>query len=203
MGPSETADAARCLGLINLLDRIQVYWGLRTVLVSRPEDIHAFDELFGAFWPPTTPVTADSPEKDLEAPGGVSPKFRPCAPNIFSEGAEGGDTPPTGALHAGASPLEAVSRRAPKFEEREPERMSRIAAEILAQLPSRPGRRMRRHNHRGVVDLRATFRRSLAHGGEIVTLARRFRAPRKARLVVLLDVSGSMDRHTEMLSQLV
>ena len=46
---------------------------------------------------------------------------------------------------------------------------------------------------RPVVDIRRSFRRSLAHGGELVELARRARAVELPSLVVLCDTSGSMD----------
>ena len=50
VGPSETADAIQSLGLVDLMDRGQVYWAFRTVLVSRPDEIEAFDACFYRFW---------------------------------------------------------------------------------------------------------------------------------------------------------
>ena len=52
---------------------------------------------------------------------------------------------------------------------------------------------------RGEVDLRRSFRRAVAHGGEFLSLARRARPIEKPRLVVLCDTSGSMDPHTRFL----
>ena len=50
VGPREAGEAVRALGLVDVLDRGQVYWALRTVLVSRREDIAAFDEMFERLW---------------------------------------------------------------------------------------------------------------------------------------------------------
>ncbi len=81
--------------------------------------------------------------------------------------------------------------------------VSEIAARLLRSLPSRPGRRLRRHRRKGLPDLRSALRRSLSYGGELVEIPRRRRTPRVPRLLVLLDVSGSMDRSAGLLLQLV
>jgi len=65
-----------------------------------------------------------------------------------------------------------------------------------------PGRHWKR-SATGPIDLRRTARRGLRTGGEWVELTRRERAPRRADLVVLWDVSGSMREHTSRLFALV
>ncbi len=59
--------------------------------------------------------------------------------------------------------------------------------------PLRPGRRARRHRSGDALDLRATLRRSRRTGGDPVVAVRRHRPPRPRRMVVLCDISGSME----------
>ena len=81
--------------------------------------------------------------------------------------------------------------------------ISRIAARMVRALASRPGRRRRRHRRKGTPDLRGAFRLALATGGDPIRLPRMRRVLRVPRLLVLLDVSGSMDRHAQLLLQLI
>ncbi|HYL06187.1 MAG TPA: VWA domain-containing protein [Thermoanaerobaculia bacterium] len=78
------------------------------------------------------------------------------------------------------------------------ERLMDLLARRLATRPSR--RRVPVHGAaHGEADLRRSFRRAVAHGGEFLSLARRRRAVERPRLVVLCDTSGSMDPHTRFL----
>ena len=81
--------------------------------------------------------------------------------------------------------------------------LSRIAARMVRALSSRPGRRRKRDRRKGVPDLRGAMRLSLSTGGDVVRVPRLRRVPRVPRLMVLLDVSGSMDRYARLLLQLV
>ena len=107
-------------------------------------------------------------------------------------------------IRTGASFVEVVARPdLTVFRGDELAEISAIAARMVRALPSRPGRRRRRHRRRGIPDLRSALRLNLSHGGDLITLPRRRRVPRFPRLLVLLDVSGSMDRHAELLLQLI
>ena len=77
--------------------------------------------------------------------------------------------------------------------------MERLLARAARQLRSRPSRRLIPARARGRVDLRRSFRRAVATGGEFLSLARRDRAVEKPDVVLLCDTSGSMDPHTRFL----
>jgi uncharacterized protein with von Willebrand factor type A (vWA) domain len=55
----------------------------------------------------------------------------------------------------------------------------------------------------GLLDLRRTIRHSLRHGGEPLRLARRRRKWKRRPLVILCDISGSMDRYARLLLQFI
>jgi uncharacterized protein with von Willebrand factor type A (vWA) domain len=79
--------------------------------------------------------------------------------------------------------------------------MERLLLRLGARLATRRSRRWTpvSSHSRGRPDLRRSFRRAVASGGEFLSLARRERAREEPRLVVLCDTSGSMDPHTRFL----
>src|SRR5262249_36414072 len=73
---------------------------------------------------------------------------------------------------------------------------------LIAGLAFEIGRRPTRRRQPGpgaFLDLRRTLRRSLRHGGEILQWARRERRTKPRPIVVLADISGSMERYTRLL----
>jgi uncharacterized protein len=215
VGLSDEVDALEALSLVDLGDRDEVRRALRAAMKIRPRDAAAFDELFARWWskrPPREAAEAPPPEQprfeDPTRPPRPGPQRR-TAPRLAGPerqaapeiAAPAGSEVPAGE-EPGYSP-EAVLRRK-SFEECSPadlEAMERLMARLALRLATRPSRRRlpARGAVRGEVDLRRSFRRALAHGGELLALARRRRAIERPRLVVLCDTSGSMDPHTRFL----
>lgn len=199
---SDEADGLAALTLIDLGDRDEVRRALRAALKIRPRDAAAFEELFARLWsapaPPRNPEVADPTKPprprppSARRPLGATAGGQPAIETTVREGREG-DIP-------GWSP-EAALRRKP-FEEcsqADLVAMERLVNRLAFRLATRPGRRRVPTRGRGEVDLRRSFRRAVAHGGEWVSLARRSLAREKPRLVVLCDTSGSMDPHARFL----
>ena len=207
VGPSETADSLRSLSLLDVMDREQVYWAFRAILVSRVHEIPAFDECFRRFWTLHMPPDALSgpPNANQDRMDGAR-RFNRRVGMLPSGEGEVDEAQPQAVqiFRTGASPVEVVARRdLTVLKGDDLEEVSRIAARLTRALPSRPGRRLRRHKRKGVLDLRSALRVNLSTGGNIVTLPRRRRVRRVPRLLVMLDVSGSMDRYVGLLLQLV
>jgi uncharacterized protein with von Willebrand factor type A (vWA) domain len=78
-----------------------------------------------------------------------------------------------------------------------------LAARIVRRLRRRPSRRWRMARRRGRLDPRRIVRLALATGGDPIRLARRQRALRRTKVVVLCDVSGSMDLYARFLLQVL
>ena len=204
VGPNETADSLRGLSSVDILDEGQVYWALRTILVSRADEVPAFDDCFDRYWnfrqspiPGSLPPRAPRQQGTLRAgnlsaaPSGLRSREpeQQLSVNIVRTGA-------SAAERAGGRELRGLG--VDGLDE-----VLKAAARIARALPSRPGRRLKRHRRRGRPDLREALHRNMSYGMEIVELPRRRRKPRHARLVVLLDVSGSMDRYAKLLIQVV
>lgn len=196
---SDEADGLAALTLVDLGDREEVRLALRTALKIRPRDFAAFEELFALLWKaraalqaPEQRVLRRAPEARSRPgpprPGGP-PNGQASEPSTISEGEEPGYSP------------EAVLRRK-SFEEcsmADLQDMERLLDRLALRLATRPSRRRVPVRGRGEPDLRRSFRKAIAQGGEFLALARRARPVEEPRLVVLCDTSGSMDPHTRFL----
>jgi len=198
--------ATRSLEVVRALEHVAIgrqrdfYHTLRSVLVSRPQDLPVFDEAFRAFWRPP-PATWTS--RDLRAMGEHRRTGAPQieAPSATPPGQESG-TPQlrmerTAALSYSAR--DAVRHK--DFAELTDEELDQ-AREMMTELRWDLGlRRTRRwRTGRGQrIDLRRVARRNLRYGGELLDLPRRSRTFRRRPLVLICDVSGSMERYARML----
>ena len=201
---SDEIDGAAALLLVDLDDRDEVGYALRTALKIRRSDWDTFDELFQGFWtaedpssePPATPL--DRPPRPRSDRSRPVPQWRwiqaiaPPAGEREREAA-GGDMP-------GYS-SDVLLRRKP-FDDwcaDDLPAMERLLARAARRLRCRPSRRLIPARARGRVDLRRSFRRAVGTGGEFLSLARRDRAVEKPDVVLLCDTSGSMDPYTRFL----
>jgi hypothetical protein len=204
VGPQEIADAVRAIEAIDMMDYGRVYWTLRSVFLSRHDEITVFDSLFQKFWN-FEPMPERGEGGDLTDKFGLTREFgrRPSALQIPEHDETSKDTL-VQILRTGASRQRVLSRpdltvlRSDEMSE-----MSRIAARMVRAMSTRPGRRRKRHPRKGSLDLRGALRLSLTTGGDPLRVPRRRRVPRVPRLLVILDVSGSMDRYAQLLLQLV
>jgi uncharacterized protein with von Willebrand factor type A (vWA) domain len=202
--PAESRDALRALEQVDVGDRAEVHRALRTVLASRAEEFPAFDAAFDAFWggiASGTPAAAPPSEGALPAPVDAHfPRAKDAALEFAAWTDVGdGEGEPVGL--PGLSELEGLlAKDFSTFAADELAEVERLAAQIARRLATRKSRRLKPSRRRGRVDLRRTIRLSLSRG-EPVELARRERRILKTKLVVLCDVSGSMDLYSRLLIQ--
>ena len=202
---AESRDALRALLLIDVGDREEVRRALLTVLASRPEELPVFDALFDAFWRDPTSGGPGPEEGGLVAAPGAEaevdahfPRARDAAMEFAEWAAMGdGEGEPVGL--PGVSDLESTAGRDfATFADTELGDVERLAAEIARRLATRKSRRLRPSRRRGRIDLRRTMRLNLCKA-DVVELARRARRILKPKIVVLCDVSGSMDLYSRLL----
>jgi uncharacterized protein with von Willebrand factor type A (vWA) domain len=172
-----------------------VYWAGRATLVKRPEDIPTYDRAFDVFWLGARPAVGLGPEPE---PTTITLAFDdPDAPEA-DESDPGADGP---VLSVRWSPAEILRERdfaaytAAEFEE-----ARRLMADLkLAGALRRSRRRRPSTRDRGRPDVRRTVRRALRAGGEPVQRAYLGPATRPRRVVLLCDVSGSMEPYARAL----
>ncbi len=197
-------DAAVALGLVDLGDRAEVHRALLAALKVRRRDRAVFDALFAELWAADAPP--GRPREEARAPnrapgrfhGPTNPAPRPLLPTGMAAGEQDSPAPEGGAP---SYSREALLRRKPFDEcsDRDLADMEALLTRLSLRLATERSRRLVPTRGRGRVDLRRSFRRSLATGGEFLSLARRARAVELPRLVVLCDTSGSMDPHARFL----
>lgn len=184
----------RALGELTLDERSQVYWAGRTTLVRRHEDIAIYDRAFSAFWE----RHLTTPEDDEVVEQSVTLVVDDDSP----DGSSGSPDDPSGdEVHLRFSRLEVL--RAKDFRDCTPEELvelDRLIAAIRLAGAKRPSLRLEPTKHRGVsLDMRRTVRGSLSRHGETIEIHRRDHASHQRRLVVLLDISGSMEPYARAL----
>ena len=208
---SAVMDAVRALEAVDLLDRAEVYLALRTVLMSRIEAQPAFDRCFEAFWRFHADegqgldglVAAIQPMGQEEEPAPPSieaarEKQAHLALDDWDQGEPADDEP----LEVpGLSDREALMEQDfSTFPAEQLDEVARLTVQIARRLARRVSRRRKPTRRGGTVDLRRSMRANLMKG-EIIELRRRARRRRKVRLVLLCDVSGSMDLYSRFLLQ--
>jgi uncharacterized protein with von Willebrand factor type A (vWA) domain len=179
------------LGALDVLDPGDVYWAGRLTLCGGPDDLDRYDAAFAAYFageaPRASRATAQRP-----------PELAASAPLDAGSG-EGDDDPGAPDVAAQASADEVLRHRdVGEMTIAEREHLRRLFAILVPATPMRPARR-RRPSLRGSVDPARTVRRALRDGGEIRRLQHRRRQARPRRVVLLVDVSGSMTPYADAL----
>ena len=167
-----------------------LYWAARATLVSRREDIAALDRAFQEAFGTAPPDNSRQPVVDRR-----TTHVAPSELGLSSgDRAEGDDAPSL------ASPIESLRRK--NFASCSPEEIAllgRLMARLRLRAPERRTRR-RRSARSGDPDLRRTLRRAMRTGGEPIDRAWRKRRRQRRRLLLVLDVSGSMSTYSRALA---
>ncbi|MGZ8649516.1 MAG: vWA domain-containing protein [Solirubrobacteraceae bacterium] len=186
--PARAADLARALELVRPIARHRLYWTLRSIVVTDPTHVPVFDAVFGAvFRGYATGADDDSPDDRRAAP--TAPGQRGTDP---SSGIREGDE--VEVPLALASDEERLGEK--RFDALEPHELAHLYTlmqRLRLDTPERRTRRQVRARHGARVDMRRTLRGSLRTGGDPIRLARRRRRVVRRRLVLLCDISGSME----------
>jgi uncharacterized protein with von Willebrand factor type A (vWA) domain len=183
------ATLAEALGVVGMARRGGVYWAGRATLVYRPEDIATYDRVFRAFWLDYPPASQPPPEPDEvvlalddESDAGEEPP----------EDDPGEARPAITVRYSAAEVLRhkdfAAYSHAEFAEARRLMADLRLAGELRRSRRLRPAERAS-----GRPDLRRTVRRALRSGGEPIRRAWLAPAERPRRVILLCDVSGSME----------
>src|SRR5919202_2640685 len=202
--PSEVIDALRTADAVDLSDRDELKMALRSVLTSRPEDVPIHDATFDEFWRSRLPERVEEQGDHGVASEDPDAQGEERAQPQLAEGEEGAEEDEEGVDMPLYSPVEVLAGR--DFSTFSPDEMAEIARAILViarRLATRESRRYRSTQRGHAVDMRRTFRRNIKFGGTVVELARKKRKIRKPRIVLICDVSRSMDTYSKFLLQFI
>jgi uncharacterized protein with von Willebrand factor type A (vWA) domain len=207
--PGRLADLARALTLVRPITRRRLYWTARAVLVSDPAQVRAFDQVFFSIFGDRDAQESFDPDEARTV--ATAPDDRPTADHKTSRGDAAAQDPrvsvwssPPGTGDEDGPEVEVPlamandeERLAEKsFDALEPYELAqlyRLMTRLQLATPRRRTRRYEKGRHGQRIDMRRTLRSSLRTSGDPIRLARRHRRVTRRRLVMLCDISGSME----------
>lgn len=216
--PMQASRFADALRLVHPWRRDQLYWTARIAMVSSESQIAVFDSVFAAVFDGMLDPADSRGDTNGPPPVGAEPRReqgadqRRAQPGAVDPGASGApsaaprrsrddsDQPVDGLVPVVASADERLRETA--FAELAPDELAEmrlLVRRIALATPLRHARRTRptpRTTER--IDMRRTLRKALRSGGEPIRLVHRTRRRHRRRLVMLCDVSGSMEPYTRV-----
>ena len=199
--PAEVVTAAHVLQVIDTIDREEVFLSLRSILTTSVDDFPVFDEVFKRFW-----------NKSRSPTSAAAVRTQAGSQRQFSKGLAFFLEHWGSSLSAGAQPVkvpgagdtESTSNKDfSEFSNDELDEISRLARRIVRRLARKRSRRWQPVRRGQRVNLRRSLHLSLKTGGELIDLSFRKRRPKRTKLFVICDVSGSMDIYSRLLLQFV
>ena len=196
---------AQALAVVEPISRRRLYWTARAAFVSDRTQVPAFDAVFFEVF--------GSRRSEQDEPASEDERVQAAPPDAGRRTVPGGtDAPPPTATHAQSStnrPVELTRDvpvpvlasdeevlRSKRFDALEPDelvRLYRLMTRLRISTPLRRTRRAERDRRGERIDMRRTLRGSLRTAGDPIRLARRRRRVVRRRLVLLCDISGSME----------
>ena len=207
VNPGRVMDAAAALAFVEIGNKADFYHTLRGLLVHRRDDIKLFDQAFDLFWRKPLEgerVALPSIEMAQKTQDVVVVPPQP-EPHRAADDEDPPDENTERLVELTKLPSAQDVLRAKDFSDMsaaEIAAVKKLISAMLFKLGRRKTRRMRPGLDHGL-DIRRTLRNSMRNGGEMLQLARR--APRiKPRPIVLLaDISGSMEAYAKLLLHFV
>lgn len=182
-------EIVRATSLLGLAKGEDAYYAMRSLACSSAEQLQIFDRIFADFFA----------ERRVPTIATIEPKARDwhinqAADSLWDEGSYGELPQPIG-----ASAFERLGHR--DFSSLSPAEVSEVRNLIahMAWAPALSTSRRRRSGNPGLPDLRRTIRGSVGPEADMIPLRYSVRRIRRRPLILIADVSGSMERYSEML----
>jgi len=207
IGPGRVIDAMHAVRAAGITNRSDFYWTLHAIFVNRRDQRELFDEAFRLFWrdPQLLERMMQMMLPTIEAPGEEKKPVNRRIAEALAGGDPARNRPPEireeEALDATLTWSDREVLRKMDFEQMSADDMARakkMMATLRLPFAHVPTRRFRPDPAGHRADLRATLRASLRNGGDVIALRFRKRRDRPPPIVVLCDISGSMERYSRM-----
>jgi uncharacterized protein with von Willebrand factor type A (vWA) domain len=199
VGVKETLDCLKAARAVGMADRETLKLGLKAVLCSSKDDWDLFDTFFDEFWQVQSQPRnrADPSSKQPKQPTDDWGSQQTGIFELLGAGSDAGNSDDRGRAVTGATAVDRLGRvdfsQIPRSDLAE---LEQISLRLLKRMSLRLSRRLKTMQPRGPVDLRRTIRRSISRGGDPVYLNRKGRRRQRTKLVLLLDISGSMNAYS-------
>ena len=215
IGPSETHDVVTCLAASPLLTLSQARLRLKILLSSRQDEWERFDDLFEAYW-----ISMGRRRQVARTRRGGDGRETRSGRRLWQNHLQSDPGPdgsnPLGVESAGQSDIDGdapgrliATERSTRVktdlryivDPQEIAEAEQLAYRLATALRYRLSRRYRQDNRGTRLDFRKTIRANLCHGGDPLSLVRKSKPDRPVRVVVFLDVSGSMKAYSRFFLQ--
>jgi hypothetical protein len=206
VGTARVVAAVEAVAAIGVVRRDDFYWSLHAVFVSRHDHHDIFDQAFAAFWrrhdPADGAMAALLPRLAGTAAPVANRRVAEALSAMLGDGPDGNDAGTDRMDDAVLTWSDRERLRGKDFEQMSAAETAAakavltrfawpVAPEAIRRFGSDPGG--------PAVDWRSSLRAMARRGGDVWTLSRRSRRCRRPPLVVLCDISGSMDRYARMM----
>lgn len=212
VSPAQIVNFGTAVSVLGADDLDDLYWSGRACLISGHADIPAYDAAFASFFLGTdlTPATDPADDEDPESPPTEVTTSDPSgersslvdSPSVQADTGvpEEQQNPDPGAV---ASLYETLRHRSfSEWTDKEKEALGLLIARIEVRVPRRCTRRLRPAPTGTLLDLRRTVRKALQTDGEVLHRSWRRRVVAPRRLLLLVDVSGSMSTQSRAMLHL-
>lgn len=209
VGPGTVLEAIRAVSALGMSNRTDFYWALHAVFVNRRDQRELFDQAFHIFW--RNPKILERmmalmlPQMDMEADPNQGEALAPRIAEALAQGGDDRSKPREEEeleFDAAMTWSQQEILRTKDFEKMTNDEVALARAAIRKlRLPIMevPTRRFRPNPTGARADMRATLRAALRSGGDTIPLKYKQRQMRRPPLIVLCDISGSMERYSRML----
>ena len=207
VGPSAMLDAVGCVQVVGLEKKAYLYHTLHASLLTRPEDKALFDQAFHLFWrnPKFMEQMRNVLLPQMKSLGGETDKdmMRRLEDALGQSADSSSDTPEVTELQIDAcqTASDRETLQAKDFQmmsSAEWAEAEQAIARLVLHLPKRPQRRLRPHPNGQLIDFRTSLRAARRRGGLVLP---HYRRPERVvrPVVVLCDISGSMESYSRMM----
>lgn len=194
VGLRETHEALQ-LASLGLAENKNIFrYALKSVFCSSHENAETFESIFSDFWNRSKgEIKTNRENKDQS----TVQKKTTGSLVMLNKGDSASKETEEGASVSGANSLEQLRKTDfSKVSEIESALLNKLAEDLWRQMSRRLRQKYRKAVTRGRIDIRQTIRKNISKGGELIDLHLRDKKPDKNRLIILLDVSGSMDKYS-------
>jgi uncharacterized protein with von Willebrand factor type A (vWA) domain len=213
VNPGRMIDLVQALEYVEIGRKEDFYYTARSLLVHDPEDLPLFDQAFELFWRKRAEGSFSlgsllnlGREEESAAPVVVPPPLQELDAPDTGTGEEENDEEGQEIIEITKTYSRREVLRQKDFSqlmEAELDEIKQFMAAMIWQLGQRRTRRLKPGRRGNRLDLRRSLRRNLRYGGEILEWPRRRRKSKPRPLILLADISGSMERYTRLLLHFV
>lgn len=193
----QTINFGEALTLIDIRDREQVYFAARCMLVKRYEDLRLFETLFNRFWRHVD--FGMKPRKSRQRQPVIREGLASLLAASFKKPEEHVEAPDERKIY---SDLDVLQNK--NFARMTPEELDEVR-KLIQRMRWRVSQRETRRRISGskgdVLDFRRVMRSTIRHGGVPIDLYWNYRKIKQRPVVLIADISGSMDNYSRLILQ--